>query len=45
MTIDNLEDVSGDSRFFDIYASPGTLALEMRGLRSADNFSFLTTIL
>jgi hypothetical protein len=44
-TDDKLADTSGDSRFFDIYASPGTLALEMRGLRTADNFSFLTTIL
>lgn len=40
MTDDNLADTSGDSRFSDIYASPGTLALEMRGLRTADNFSF-----
>jgi hypothetical protein len=40
MTSDNLADVSGDSRFLNIYASPGTLALEMRGLRTADNFSF-----
>ena len=44
VTNDNLADVRGDSRLFDIYATTGTLALEMRVFRTADNFSFLTTI-
>ena len=44
VTNDNLADVRGDSRLFDIYATTGTLALGMRVFRTADNFSFLTTI-
>lgn len=44
VTNDNLADVRGDSRLFDIYATTGALALEMRVFRTADNFSFLTTI-
>jgi len=43
--IDDLAGAGNDSQFSDIYATPGTLALEVCVFRTADKFSFLKTIL